>query len=753
MRKTLIGLLLITLVVGALPAESLGKMAASQYRGSIAYDRAHPEKLWYINRANGTRVSIPRTRDAQFLIKKLGITLRRGEQPFATLRRIARAIATDVLASIPRTTTFTRFTSVKEFDTYVEKLATAQKERQQKSGMQKSSGISSGLSGMTGNAFGNVVQESALSTPSTEKNTADSITNNQELGVDEGDIVKAYKGYLVVLRRGRLFTIKLEDQGKPVLTPVARINAYPDGLSAQGWYDEMLLHGNRIIVVGYNYSKGATEIELIAIDDAGALTHAATYFLDSNDYYSSRNYASRLVDGKLVFYMPYYLFRYGWYGGAEKREVKLPAMRKWMSGDKTEEQSILQKVDIYKPIQEDLTPALHTVVICDLAGDLACSAKGVLGPASRNFYVSPNAVYLWITESTPWHTVMIEESDMKCLGGPAGTKCGDVRPKPHEPNAYAYRLDLRDGSATVLRADGGPIDQFSFKEADGFLNVLVRAEGRGEAMWRSEVSQGALSLLRVPITAFTAEPTLVAKDAFTSLPTPEGSGFQNRFVGDSVLYGGGGQWWWQAMGVETSTLYRKRFATTDPIQTVSVPHAIDRIEVMGDGAVVIGAAENALKFSSITLGDTPTRADTYALEKAAQGELRSHGFFYSPHTDGTGVLGLPIRKEHDPVASYIRDSASVLYLTVSAEKKFASLGTLDGKSSDRDDQCVASCVDWYGNARPIFYRGRTFALLGYELVEGAIADQKITEIQRADYLGELPAKDRTLPKNPFYPID
>ena len=39
----------------------------------------------------------------------------------------------------------------------------------------------------------------------------------------------------------------------------------------------------------------------------------------------------------------------------------------------------------------------------------------------------------------------------------------------------------------------------------------------------------------------------------------------------------------------------------------------------------------------------------------------------------------------------------------------------------RDDGCKAWCVDWYGNARPIFLGERVFALLGYEIVEGAAA--------------------------------
>ncbi len=41
-------------------------------------------------------------------------------------------------------------------------------------------------------------------------------------------------------------------------------------------------------------------------------------------------------------------------------------------------------------------------------------------------------------------------------------------------------------------------------------------------------------------------------------------------------------------------------------------------------------------------------------------------------------------------------------------------------------------MDWYGNARPIFYRGRIFALLGYELVEGEVVDGTLRERRRTD---------------------
>ena len=50
-----------------------------------------------------------------------------------------------------------------------------------------------------------------------------------------------------------------------------------------------------------------------------------------------------------------------------------------------------------------------------------------------------------------------------------------------------------------------------------------------------------------------------------------------------------------------------------------------------------------------------------------------------------------------------------------------------------DDGCKASCVDWYGNARPIFIGERVFALLGYELVEGRVSNERIVERRRTSF--------------------
>src|SRR5262249_14737524 len=133
----------------------------------------------------------------------------------------------------------------------------------------------------------------------------ESITNTQEAGVDEGDIVKLHGDLLVILRRGRIFTVSIASGD---LRPIDFINAFPPDVDAGAdWYDEMLVTGDRVIVIGYSYGRGGTEVNRFHLSADGHLSFDDSYHLRSNDYYSSRNYASRLIGHRLILYSPLYL--------------------------------------------------------------------------------------------------------------------------------------------------------------------------------------------------------------------------------------------------------------------------------------------------------------------------------------------------------------------------------------------------------------------------------------------------------------
>jgi hypothetical protein len=101
------------------------------------------------------------------------------------------------------------------------------------------------------------------------------------------------------------------------------------------------------------------------------------------------------------------------------------------------------------------------------------------------------------------------------------------------------------------------------------------------------------------------------------------------------------------------------------------------------------------------------------------------------------MLGLPVRGAGRPGYEHLFDESAAVIFLRNRQARFEALGELaarqPGSDDDDADGCVASCVDWYGNSRPLFLRGRIFALLGYELVEGAVSGGRIREVARVSY--------------------
>jgi hypothetical protein len=607
-------------------------------------------------------------------------------------------------ASVAPKKTLTAFASERELTDYLKRLAEqVQRRRDEQKRMQLGQAQVPMLS----------KAESAAvpAAPAAEKDAsaaADSVTNVQHAGVDEGGIVKVHGDHLIILRRGRLFTVRIADRD---LAPVSSADAFgPDVDPGGAWYDEMLISGNTIAVIGYSYARGGTEVGLFEVSHSGQLTYKATYHLRSNDYYSSRNYASRLIGSKLVFYSPLYLNLHGGdpYTG-------FPALRRWRPGATPAEfKSIAPATRIYRT-DEPLDPfagvALHSVSVCDLARpELDCESSAVMGPPGRVFYVSPTSVFVW---TTSWQR----------------------SPEGATTRSSVFRIPLDGAAPSALKTAGSPIDQFSFLEGDdGMLNVLVRSNGRGDGMWAAEMNAGDLALLRVPLASFSDGRDSAPREAYRSLPKPNGYALQSRYVGDYLLYGAGSGWH-RPQATAHSRLYAVRYAQRGDAQALSLVHAVDRIEALGTNAIAVGSDGKDLHLTSLRLRRTAGTVDRYTRKDAAQGETRSHGFYYKPEGDDGGLLGLPIVGNGESAGRQLRrESAALLYLR-NRDLRFSELGTLDSRpgAAERDDGCRASCVDWYGNSRPLFLRNRVFALMGYEIVEGVVTDQRIVERRRVSF--------------------
>jgi hypothetical protein len=587
------------------------------------------------------------------------------------------------------------FKSERELAQYVREWTEKQKRRERREA--KMMADSAGIAGVASNAEP-APPARAASDPQ------ESVTNTQHAGVDEGGIVKVHGNHLVVLRRGRLFTVAIGDDA---LKPISRVDAFgPEMNPTHTWYDEMLVSGNTVVVIGYSYERGGTEVGLFNIDN-GQLSYRSTYHLRSNDYYSSRNYASRLIGSKLIFYTPQFI-----YAGVENPFDQFPAVRKWHKDAKPEEfKRIVPATRIYRPeanVNMDDSMSLHTVAVCDLAnGGFDCQATTVIGPPGHVFYVSPDSVYVW---ASSW---------------------GDSA----RQNSLLFRMPLDGSGPSALRVSGSPVDQFSFLEGeDKHLNVLVRSESKGDGMWAAEVAEGDVALLQIPIMTFSDGSEMVPASWYRPLKKPEGYTFQNRFVGNYLLYGTGTSWGYPKRSPgDESDLFIVNW-TDGSSHRLKLPHGVDRIEQMDADAVVVGTDGQDLHFSSVRLLESPQVVSRYTRKEASQGELRSHGFFYKPDGDNSGVLGLPISTPGRPGFQHLFESSAAILFLRNNSLQFSEVGEL-GSQPDKaiDDNCRASCVDWYGNARPLFLRGRVFALLGYELVEGRLDAGRIRELRRISY--------------------
>jgi hypothetical protein len=567
-------------------------------------------------------------------------------------------------------TSIRSFGSEAELSAYIGAIDAANKAEQERlAKCRRASGSAGG-----GDAGVAAAADNGSAPPSAPSADNETITNNQEAGVDEGGIVKNVGGALVVLRQGRLYVVDVAG-GAPTLVDSMRV-ARSDALNQGVWYDEMLVKGDLVYVVGYRYSvpgapssdgiRGATEIDSFRIA-GGKLQRLQSMFLESNDYYSGKNYASRMTGGKLVFYMPHFVGR---------TDTALAYPRLLEMGDDGVARvkgPIFGALDVSTSLVKPRWPTFHTVVQCDLpaTGELACRAKSVLGSYWREHYVTGDAVYLWAS-------------------------------------SHVYRFDFATLDVTAHRAEGYPIDPFSFRAGDGELFVAATTTSPSE---RQRASIPAL--LRLPLAAFDKT------GAQASIPSVKladsGSVLRNRFVGDVLVAGVGTGSYWAPTGSGELVAYDAKANTVSrrPIQNLV------RLEPIGERrvlAVTQSADSRTLTLEALGTGDLAASLGKVSIQ-GAQGESRSHGFFYKPGAEGAGTFGYAVINPRGYGASngWGNGISNIGFFRVASAGALSEIGIVSAGTTAT--QCETSCVDWYGNTRPIFLGTRTFALMGSELVE------------------------------------
>jgi hypothetical protein len=356
---------------------------------------------------------------------------------------------------------------------------------------------------------------------------------------------------------------------------------------------------------------------------------------------------------------------------------------------------------------------------------VTCDAQGVLGGSSRTFYVSGTAVYVWASSSSSlsWDEV----ADSNNTEAHAGQNLG---------GSWVVRMPFAAGVAPgAARVHGGPVDQFAFDERDGALHVLLRSEGSGDAMWSSLGGRGAVWALRIALSKLTGAVSDAPPEAYTTVVSiAPGGEFTERWVGEYALFGGGRQTFLPstAPGATVLTGFYAYRANDQRLFSVQVAHGVERLEPLGSHALAVGNDRSTLVLTPVALdGAQPVTMPSVRLADRAQGETRSHGFFFSPSGPREGVFGIATAEQSDTMMRQLSGASDVSFFRV-AQLALSPIGTLASRALPAG-RCAVSCADWYGNTRPIFWRGRTFALMGDELVEATLWENALSERARVDF--------------------
>lgn len=603
-----------------------------------------------------------------------------------------------------------RFRSMAEFEAYMERLellsATGPHNQRILLAQNAPNACSPPLEdcGELGAKSSSQLQEVVL----TAQRRSSTITNTQEADVDEGDIVKQFGGYLIVLQDGRLFSVDTGDAAGP-LRLVDRINIYTSG-EDDTWYDELLIYQNKLVVTGYNYRQDASEINVFTIDEHGVFSFDVRYFIESEDYYSGENYASRLVHGKFIFYTPLEL----------ERGLEIPRIRSWTpTSGFSSWQPLFAITDVYRPIQETLSPTLHVVSVCQIGSgkEFGCMSRGVVGPAHREFYVSSSNIYLWLTsDRQEWdrayrrrHTCR-EQADLYSY-------------TPVTSAVFQLRVDSQQVRAA--HTIGSPRDQFAFDERQNELYALLTRVPL-ECYLDGQLP---MMLADIPLGSLSTWPQSVPAHAYQRTPVAEGYDLQTRYSQRHVVYGSPHVYWRGDQADYSGGFTVVPLRASQHAEVLRLPHTIERIELIGQHAVAVGlhGAED-LGISTVRLDAAPQVTHSIVLPGVEESEGRSHAFNARVEDDGSGLWGLPtvFREKRSWDAP-----SDVQFFATDRDLHITSMGELAGQSDDDEEyECEASCEDWYGNARPIFIGERVFALTGNEIIEGHLEWNRIIEIGR-----------------------
>jgi len=518
------------------------------------------------------------------------------------------------------------------------------------------------------------------------------------------ETVKLHGDHLVILQRGRVFTVSIRDHH---LRPISVIDAFAPGMKPDSTsYTDLFVSGDKVVVLGSDSRQSLAELSTIRIDAAGGLHYLATYQMPQNQGVFFPKYAAKLFGTKLLIYAPLVVP-----DDPSRVRKALPAFRKWHTNvTDAEFRTIAVPGRIHRPARP-LMPydraTLHSLTSCDLVpAELVCTATVVIGPMEYEFFSARSAFYVWIGYVGD---------------GPTGDEGNTLYRLPFNGAAPSSRI--------FLNPAGTP---YSFMEDDkGYLNVLMAPIWPVGPMPRGTTIYD-IGLLRIAVSSFRSDGNKSYRPLYKPLRPVSGGG-RNAFgfVGDFVLYANGAN---AAEPEPTESVLNVMPLSGVGGATIEVAHPIFLFKALDAEAVAIGPLGKTLHFSVYNPADPIHSSSHFAFVDSTDIDFTRQSVIYKPLGAESGLLAAPVhnRNRSRPDEGYY-NAPSILFL--SKTKSGLSLAGRIGahQSGVVNDDCKTTCDDWFFDATAFFVGDRIFSLLRYELVESAYENGHIREIGRISF--------------------
>lgn len=560
---------------------------------------------------------------------------------------------------------------------------------------------------------------------------ADVITNNQESGVDEGDIVKKSGRFLFVLRQGWLHVVDTGTPASPALALVQSLQVATDPTGETVWYDEILAFGDRLVLIGYNFEKGVAELLSYAIDHSGRLQREARYWIRVPDYYSASNYLGRIEGENLLMVLTMPL--------DDQAGNRWPA---WSNRDDGAGvwQPLVDLEAVHLPVAVPVNPVIHMVVRCpfrQLRGEsLACATTGVVGERGSISYVSPSAVYLAVEYWPPSALLDPEVDHLDWRNRHKGLRSTII---------YRFPFAAEEGIGFAL-FEGLAGSQFTFVERNSQLHAALTKPGPESS------EAGVLLLQSIATGAFGSDPDAAAHARIDARVSLDPSHLTFRFTDHGLLIGPHSGALLDEL-TEFDAFHKSRHPPLPrmpplllqrldgaPARIIETGHTADQVESVYGGVALSGRDQTGRWTVSILAPRASALVPhTLTVPGIEQTEGRSHAFNHTRWHDGTALLGWPVSPPDDAVPwSELHwrrlGQVSDLALFRWDGHSFGLADVIEMQHSRTPPKCKDpwGCEDWYGNARLFFFDSRIFALSGPRLVEASWDGSRVTPLRSVD---------------------